>query len=171
MGEIYRQIAGWDNFLVSNFGNIKSVDRLEDFKGGKRKRFGRVMKQRVLRKYFCIGLRQNKRSKNFFVHRLVARAFLPNPNNYDIVNHKDGNRENNRWDNLEWCTQKMNIHHAMAADNWTRGERHGNSKVSDSDVILLRMAKTKITDLANSMGISYSTAKKIRSNKSWRHIK
>lgn len=49
--------------------------------------------------------------KSYILHRLVAKAFLPNPNNYPVINHKDENTHNNRVDNLEWCTQKYNINY------------------------------------------------------------
>ena len=59
--------------------------------------------------YKLIGLRKPKhKKKNFYVHRLVAEAFIPNPQNYTYINHKDYDRGNNNVDNLEWCTQSYN---------------------------------------------------------------
>lgn len=56
----------------------------------------------------------NKQGKNFYVHQLVAKTYIPNPNNYDKINHKDFNKHNNTIDNLEWCTDSMNmIHNAV----------------------------------------------------------
>jgi hypothetical protein len=56
----------------------------------------------------------NKQGKNFYVHQLVAKTYIPNPNNYDKINHKDFNKHNNTTDNLEWCTDSMNmIHNAV----------------------------------------------------------
>ena len=63
--------------------------------------------------YVRVNLRKNKRSKTFYVHRLVADAFLENTNNHCEVNHIDGNKQNNHVDNLEWCTHSMNIQHAF----------------------------------------------------------
>lgn len=56
----------------------------------------------------------NKKRKGFFVHRLLAIAFIPNPNNYETVNHKNGVKSDFSLDNLEWCTQRMNMLHAHA---------------------------------------------------------
>lgn len=55
----------------------------------------------------------NEKLKRFSVHRLVAEAFIPNPNGFQVVNHKDGNRGNNCVENLEWCSQEDNIHHMI----------------------------------------------------------
>ncbi len=58
--------------------------------------------------YYSIRLRKNKKYKNFLIHRLIALLFIPNPNKYPIINHKDSNRLNNDIDNIEWCTHKQN---------------------------------------------------------------
>lgn len=65
--------------------------------------------------YVHVGLCKNGKTKQCNVHRLVAQAFIPNPNNLQVVHHKDDNKSNNRVENLEWCTQKENVHHTIAA--------------------------------------------------------
>lgn len=63
--------------------------------------------------YRFLRIREQEEYKNYLVHRLVAQAFIPNPDNLPVVNHIDGNKLNNRVDNLEWCTQSDNLKHAI----------------------------------------------------------
>lgn len=90
--------------------------------------------------YLKIGLYdKNRKRKGFYIHRLVAGAFIPNPDNLPCVNHKDGNKTNNSAENLEWCTQKENIQHA-----WKHGlekgigENHGCAKLTQLQVDSIR---------------------------------
>jgi hypothetical protein len=72
-----------------------------------------MMKETVNGKYKCINLLNKDRKRNpMYVHRLVALAYIPNPYEYPIVNHKDGNPLNNNTNNLEWCTYAQNVKHA-----------------------------------------------------------
>lgn len=80
---------------------------------------GKVMSANGIRKaemsqtgYWRISLWNKGKEKHFFIHRLVAMAFIPNPNNYDLVNHIDGNKLNNNVENLEWCNLSQNVQHA-----------------------------------------------------------
>lgn len=81
--------------------------------------------------YLCVSLYKNRKKKTFHVHRLVAEAFIPNPDNLPCVNHKDENKANNSVENLEWCTNKYNNSYG------TRNERIG--KVKSKTVLQLRM--------------------------------
>ncbi|WP_428743174.1 NUMOD4 domain-containing protein [Tenacibaculum sp.] len=66
--------------------------------------------------YLITRLSKGKKSRNYFVHQIVALAYIDNPNNLKVINHKDGNPLNNNVNNLEWCTQKYNIQHAYDND-------------------------------------------------------
>ena len=114
MKEIWKDILGYEGYYqVSNFGNVKSMDRIVERKNNGTGNL--PLKSRILslntypRGYKRVTLRKNNISKSFFVHRLVAEAFIPNPNNYPYVNHKDENPSNNHSDNLEWCTNEYNM--------------------------------------------------------------
>ena len=104
--EIYIKIKGLNNYYVSNLGNIKSIR-------------GNILKQQLDSKGYCrISITENKVKKTYKVHRIVAETFIDNPLNKEQVNHIDGNKQNNRSDNLEWCTNKENCIHAIQNGLW-----------------------------------------------------
>lgn len=116
MQEIWKDITGYEGiYQVSNLGRVKSLDHLrKNGKASYQKQKGRMLKQNNRpstshHNYKYVGLHR----KGYYVHRLVAQAFIPNPNNLPYVNHKDGNTVNNCVDNLEWVTAKQNTQHAI----------------------------------------------------------
>lgn len=111
MCEIWKSVVGWEGlYEVSNLGNVRTLHYkkpylmhpVTDAKGYKRVSF--VMPN-------------SKRYKRYGVHRLVAEAFIPNPNNLPQINHKDENRVNNCVENLEWCTNKYNCNYGNHCKN------------------------------------------------------
>lgn len=112
MEEIWKDIENYDGlYQISNTGRIKSLRKTSVSKDKK----WHIMKPFATRGYFYIKLRDlNGRDKSFPVHRLVASAFLPNPNGYKEVNHKDENKQNNSVENLEWCTRAYNMAYGSA---------------------------------------------------------
>jgi hypothetical protein len=115
--------------------------------------------------------------KCVLVHRLVAEAFIPNPNNYPQINHKDGNKQNNNVDNLEWCNNSVNQLHAFK-NNLNKGNfEHHNSKLTYDEVIYIKNNYQKgvfgfgIRSLANKFNVCDSTIKQIISGKSYKNIK
>lgn len=88
--------------------------------------------------YYYVTLNLDGVRKNYRIHRLVAQLFIPNPNNLPQVNHKDGNKKNNRADNLEWCNNSYNQNHAIALGLIPTGTRHKASKLSRNDVDYIR---------------------------------
>ena len=90
-------------YQISNFGRVKSLNYARTGKPGILK-----LSEKNKDKYIDVTLVKNKEKQGFSVHRLVATAFVQNPNNLPIVNHKDENKHNNRADNLEWCTTQYN---------------------------------------------------------------
>lgn len=98
--EIWKDVVGYEGlYQVSNLGRIKSGYKPIILQSG------------VCRGYLIVNLYKNKKGLSRKVHRLVAQAFIPNPENKPTVNHKDGNKQNNCVDNLEWATVKeQNIH-------------------------------------------------------------
>ena len=111
MKEIWKDIKGYESlYRVSNLGRVKSLERKRKTKNNNMA----IVKERILKhkidKYGYCSVSLSKEGKLYYytVHRLVAQAFIPNPNNLPQVNHKDENKLNNCVDNLEWCTNKYN---------------------------------------------------------------
>lgn len=117
MEEIWKPVVGYEGYYeVSSFGRIRSLSRTVSSKrwsSDTRFMVGKTMKPKIDKNgYVRIMLTGSDKSrKTLNVHRLVAEAFLPNPNNLPQVNHKDENKANNCIDNLEWCTAYYNNHY------------------------------------------------------------
>lgn len=115
MEEIWKDIEGYEGeYQVSNFGRVKSLPRWIEFSDGR----VRFYQEKIIKDkkagtgYRQVSLYRNCFCEYFSVHRLVAEAFIPNPNSLRDVNHIDGNKTNNLETNLEWCSRSENIKHA-----------------------------------------------------------
>lgn len=109
-GEIWVDVPNYEGlYQISNFGNVKSLSRYVGTSSGRRKTKERLLKPSVSEAgYYRVCFSKDCSNKRFFVHRLVAIAFIPNPHNLPQINHKDENPSNNTVDNLEWCDAKYN---------------------------------------------------------------
>ena len=122
MKELWKDIEGYEGlYQVSSLGAIRSLDRYRNrpSKSGNmyiQRYKGKVLKQTLNDGYFTIYLHKDGVNKFYSVHRLVAKAFIPNPNNLPQVNHKDENKQNNCVENLEWCTAKYNVNYGTAIE-------------------------------------------------------
>lgn len=106
--EEWRDIDGYDGrYMVSNLGKIMSLN----FNGTHKHK--ELLGRKTRGGYRQVVLYTNGKRKAFYIHVLVAKTFIPNPNNLPEVNHKDGNKENNTVNNLEWVTSKENSLHAV----------------------------------------------------------
>lgn len=138
-GEKWIPIEGFELYEVSNFGRVKSNSRKIVINGHKVQRREHIKLPSVRGGYENIHLFIKPRSKTMSVHRLVAKYFIPNPDNKLYVNHKDGNKRNNRVSNLEWVTHQENIDHSMRTGLFTaKGENHYCSKLKRDDILFIR---------------------------------
>ena len=156
--EIWEDIEGYVGYYqISNFGRVRSLDRKVPYKTN-----GRFVKGKILTTwlnndgYVRVTLCTNGKNKHFTTSRLVASAFIPNPDMLPEVNHKDFNTKNNRVSNLEWCTQEYNIEYSMKFNNVPRKKtvhRKGNygvgapkkpvkgTNIKTGEVVILDSAK------------------------------
>lgn len=114
MIEIYKTIEEYPNYEVSNMGNVR--------------RKGRKMLKPLFTKntgYYMVCLYNEFGAKRVLIHRLVADAFLSNPNNYPVVNHINEDKTDNRVENLEWCTRSYNINYGTSINKIRKSKQKG----------------------------------------------
>ena len=111
--EEWRDVKGYEGiYQVSNEGRVKALERyVDNFWGTKQYVRERILKSYPTKGYLTLSLSKNGVPKKFYVHRLVAEAFITNPNNYPQINHRDENTQNNKVENLEWCDSKYNMNY------------------------------------------------------------
>lgn len=174
MREIWKDIVGYEGiYQVSNFGNVKSLSF-----GPKNIRESGTIK--LLRQtpsncgYYKVELYKNGKSKMMYVHRLVATAFIPNPDKKPQVNHIDGNKANNVLSNLEWASRRENQLHAIYHGLRTRSPmlgRTGSNNPSSKAILQYDLSGNfirewcGISEAARSLGISSSSISNCLSGK------
>jgi hypothetical protein len=184
--EIWKDIAGYESYYqVSNYGRVKSLDRRIEH-------LNRLVKGRILKinnikdHYSSVGLSKNHKVRTFWVHRLVANAFISNDNIFPEVNHIDGNKHNNSTNNLEWVTRSRNMNHAYETGLQVvkegtkppakRGSDHYRSKLTEEDVLFIRTNYKPYDNEfgAKALGEKFNLHKNhirdIVNRKSWKHV-
>lgn len=133
MEEIWKEVKDFEGlYEVSNFGNVKSLDRIGN--NGRHLK-GKILKQHKNAYGYWVVKLYNNGSCSYFVHRLVAIAFIPNPENKPQVNHIDEDKDNNKAENLNWMTSKEN-------NDWgTRKERATTSSINNPKRDYLNLGK------------------------------
>ena len=178
-GEIWKDVVGFEGFYqVSSHGRVKSLDRHVLGKAGLLYLQRSMIKIQKLNRlgYSTLHLCINSVNKIFSVHRLVAKAFIPNPENKPQVNHIDSIRDNNHVDNLEWCTHIENIRHSWANNKnrkTVKGENNNMAKLTESQVIEIRKQLSNgifCSQIGKSYGVTKAAIQAIKSGKTWKHI-
>lgn len=184
MQETWLPISGAEAFYeISNFGRIKGLPRQRRgaSKTGNefiRNMSGFIMKPATINSgYFSarLTMESGEKASGQLVHRLVASAFIPNPDNLPWVNHKDGVKKNNHATNLEWCTPTENIMHALGAGLMpvVRGSMRGTAKLNEDKVhVIKKMMLLGFTnkELAEIFKVSAASMSYIRNNQNWTHV-
>lgn len=167
MCEIWKKIPGLSSdYEVSSLGRIRRIDgEYETTYRGKHLVRAKPAKVFALRKKSQKGYcRINLAGKVFFVHRLVATVFVPNPQCAPQVNHKDGNKLNNTSDNLEWVSNYQNRAHAVEHGLHARGPRHKSRKYTVDDVARMQSMFEQgfsLRAIGREFGTSHGTIRKI----------
>lgn len=155
-------------YQVSNLGKIKRLSKLKKNYDMNSKEFKMIMIPEKIVKpqlsrygYYRIGLTKNFKRIHYSVHRLVAEAFIPNPDNLPQVNHKDENKRNNRVDNLEWCTSEYNANYG------TRNKRTGEQQMKLIKCIETGIIYKSLTEASKSTGLSMGNISSVCNHRKW----
>jgi hypothetical protein len=165
MKEVYKAVKGYENiYEVSDSGKIRNAKTRKALTP-QITRFG----------YLRIQLHNNKVVKNYFVHNLVANAFIDNPLNKRCVNHLDGNKQNNTLSNLERCSHSENTLHAFRIGLCDKtGIKNNNAKIEEIDVLAIRyIYKSGLLnqkEIGSFYNLSQGNIGKITRNHIWAHI-
>lgn len=127
--EIWKPVEGWEDYYeVSNKGRVRSkARRMHNYL-----KPGRVLKpQNNGHSYYSVGLHAPvKKDKHAYIYIMVAKAFIPNPNNLSQVNHIDFNKANNCVENLEWVTPQENVHHFRFSERYAKYDENRQKRLS-----------------------------------------
>jgi len=161
--EKWLPVLGLNNYEVSNTGKIRSIKSMKSVAIFKRESG-----------YICTGLFHNKRPIQKLVHRLVAEAFISNPENKRTVNHLDDDKTNNNDWNLAWATYSENNKHAYSIGLMDiHGEKHMHAKLDNEKVLIIRKSclnRIDIKKYANKYSVSESTVYDALKRRTWTHI-
>lgn len=163
--ELWKDVVDYEDlYEVGNYGRVKNKKR------------DKLLSPYIDRAgYIKVGLYKDGKKKNQYVHRLVAMAFIDNPEEKSDVNHIDGDKTNNHVENLEWNTRGENIRHAFENKfiNIPKGEDSGNAKLTEDQVIAIKEINESgisQSQIARVLGVSQPTISYIINGQNWKHV-
>lgn len=173
--EIWNDVVGYENlYQISNLGNVKSLDKFIKGKANSTVlRKGKLLKKSIDKDgYLIIGLTNELGLKTKKVHRLVCEAFILNPLNKLQVNHINGIKNDNRLENLEWCTQSENEKHSfrVLGKQVNNGIKSNFCKLTEIEVLQIRKSDLSRKHLSLIYNVCNGTIDKIINRVNWKHI-
>jgi len=167
VNEEWKPIIGYEGlYEISNFGRIKTLKRKFVLQT-------KLFKQQTsIYGYYIVTLNKgNKETKNYLVHILVAKHFIPNPQNKPEVNHKKGIKKDNRFFELEWSTKLENVQHAFSTGLVChKGVKNANCKLSDNDVIEIFNSTDSYKELSERYAVNKTLISSIKTGSRWGHL-
>lgn len=164
MKESWKIIENYTDYQISNYGNVKSLKFNKE----------RILKPQNYKGYLNVYLLLNKNLKWYSVHRLVANAFITNPDNKPQVNHIDGDKLNNYVNNLEWVTCSENHKHAFKIGlKSINGEKHPSCKLTDNEVLAIHglyLSGMTLTTISKLYNVTIATISYIVNGINWNHL-
>lgn len=163
--EVFKQIIDYPDYFISNRGRVIST----------KYRISKFMKpSRDKDDYPRVSIRNTTKKRCVCNHILVATLFVPNPNPelFTKVNHKDGNKQNTHYTNLEWCTHKMNVQHAVDNRLIRSGEKHAHALLTNEQVIAIRqeVLLTSTSEVAKRLGYTYNYIRAIHKREHYKYV-
>lgn len=160
--EIWKKILEYEGlYEVSNTGKVR------DLKGNIKPMY------KNNKGYLCLSLYYNGKTYHPTIHRLVAKAFIPNPDNYSQINHIDCDKDNNIVDNLEWCNQRYNYDEGMKTFQYSKNEEHYFAKLKNSDIPMVynlyKLGFTRVT-VSRIFNVNPSSLEAIEKGISYREL-
>lgn len=175
MNDFVKGVTGFPGYFVTRDGRLY-VEKHRSMHGRGGLWWMHIPGEKMKRGYVRVCLTKNKKGRKFLLHVLVAMAFLHKPSGATQVNHKDGNKQNNVVENLEWVTQKENMAHAwrIGLRKPKLGQQHPLSKLTDEQACQIKTELANpyrgiCVELAKKYGVHRTTIGKIKSGANWRH--
>lgn len=179
--EEWRPVVGYETrYRVSSLGRIESLPMaIKRWNSGVVNRGSVILSPSPGNHGYLRVTVRSRPTKHVLAHRMVAEAFIPNPDRLPFVNHKDGNRANNAVSNLEWCTSAENLKHARDVLGTFKGPQLGKgdkcpaSKLTEAQVKIIKTRicrGEKLAHLAREFGVTASAICELKAGRSWGHV-